>query len=286
MIIIKTCGGLGNQLFQYAAALEIAQACHDKVVFDLEFQKKDKRKFELKNLGIREKIVTSNQTKTIIYRLQNFFIKFYKKYIAYSICDNKAIRYFFAIFGVFFCTTNNPDIPKRLLLHKNILLAGSFSNEKYFSNVIVSLRLIMKNFIKKNNLVILEPVVCVHIRRGDYVGNTAYEVCTDEYYYKAMKMIEEKDGKSNFMIFSDDEDYIREHMSFEQSYSICTEKNTCRALAYMTQCSHYVLSNSTFSWWAQKLNSTESKIVIAPMKWYNIDNKCDLYSNSWVKIDL
>lgn len=286
MVIIKTCGGLGNQLFQYAAALEIAQVCHDNVAFDLEFQKKDKRKFELKNLGIREKIVTDKQTKTIIYTLQNFLIKFYKKHIAYSICDNVVVRYLFAIFGVFFCTTNNPDIPKQLLLHKNILLAGSFSNEKYFSHVIVRLRIIMKNYIKKNNLTISKPTVCVHIRRGDYVGNTAYEVCTDEYYYHAMRMIEKKNGKSNFMIFSDDVDYIQEHMSFEQVYTICTEKDACKTLAYMIQCSHYVLSNSTFSWWAQKLNSTETKIVIAPKKWYNTDNRCDLYSNSWIKINI
>ncbi|MCD7726285.1 MAG: alpha-1,2-fucosyltransferase [Clostridiales bacterium] len=286
MVIIKTCGGLGNQLFQYAAALEIAETCHDAVKFDLEFQKKDKRKFELRKLGIKEKILSDKEKKRKKYIIQNLLLLVYKQYVAYSIWDNQAVRYIFARFGVFFCTTYNPDIPRILFQCKHILLAGSFSNEKFFSNVIGQMRNIMKTYIEKNKLEIETPSVCVHIRRGDYVGNRPYEVCTENYYYQAMRMIEDKVGKIGFLIFSDDIDYVRHQMRFEQTVTFCEEKSTCKSLGYMVQCSHYVISNSSFSWWAQKLNASDQKLVYAPRRWYNSDNNCDLYDNSWIKIEV
>lgn len=285
MIVIKTCGGLGNQLFQYAAALEMAKKCHSSVAFDLEFQKKDKRKFELRKLGVKERILSEKQKKKIGYRIQNWLLRFYKKKLAYTVLDNDVMRCVFALFGVFFCTTNNPNCPKILFVHKNILLAGSFSNEKYFSGVVKDLRDVIKNYIVRNKLEITRSKVCVHIRRGDYIGSRIHEVCTDKYYYQAMRVMEDKLGKTEFLIFSDDFDYIQNQMTFDQKVSLCEERNTCKCLGYMVQCKHFVLSNSSFSWWAQKLCDCKEKIVVAPNRWYNSNNNCDLYERDWIKID-
>jgi len=284
MVIIKTCGGLGNQLFQYAAAFEIAKKCDDIVVFDLELQKKDKRRFELKNLGIKGKLLPVIQKERLIYRLQNFLLKFYIRSIAYSSLDNKMVRYLFGMAGVFFCNYNNPDMPICLFKCNTILVAGSFFNEKYFASIINGLRVEINDYSARYPLNKNVNMVCVHIRRGDYVGNTTYEVCTDNYYYRAMDEMERRIGKCNFMIFSDDIEYVKKRMKFTHSYTICEEKNVCKTLYYMVQCDHYIISNSTFSWWAQELNNNKKKIVIAPKRWFNTDGIFELYDESWIKM--
>ncbi|MCR2045718.1 alpha-1,2-fucosyltransferase [Acetatifactor muris] len=283
-VIIKTQGGLGNQLFQYAAGLEIAKRYNYSIMFELEFQKKSKRKFELRNLGIKERILSDEQKKTFVYRFQNFLIKLYEKFIAYSFADNEVTRRIFALFGVFFCNHNNPDIPHNLFRHNTIVIAGSFSNEKYFQFVLNDLQKKVKRYLVEWPFEYRHNTVCVHIRRGDYVGNAVHEVCTDKYYYRAMDEIVKQIGECYFVIFSDDIDYIKRNMQFCYPYTVCTEKNTIKSWYYMIQCDHYIISNSTFSWWAQRLNANAGKVVIAPQKWFNTSEKCDLYHNDWIKI--
>ncbi len=284
MVIIKTTGGLGNQLFQYATALEIAEYRNDTVVFDLEFQKKDTRRFELKNFGLKEKLLTDIQGKSISYKFKNRLLKLYIKYIAYSRCENRIIQYLFGMAGVFFCNYNNPDIPSCLLKHNIVILAGSFSNEKYFSTIVPDIRKKIENCIVNNPLKKTENMVCVHIRRGDYVGSTVHEVCTDGYYYRAMDEMKKRLGICHFMIFTDDTTYVKEQMKFNHPYTICEEKNTCISLYYMIQCDHYIMSNSTFSWWAQKLNTNEKKVVIVTERWFKTDEQCDLYDDTWIRM--
>ena len=49
----------------------------------------------------------------------------------------------------------------------------------------------------------------------------------------------------------------------------------------MYSCKNFIMSNSSFSWWAQYLSKNKNKKVIAPYRWYNNDIRCDIYQDNW-----
>lgn len=56
-------------------------------------------------------------------------------------------------------------------------------------------------------------------------------------------------------------------------------------LRLMAHCKHFILSNSTFSWWGQFLSKYNDKIVVSPKRWNNDGYKTQLIQKDWVLID-
>jgi superfamily I DNA and/or RNA helicase len=56
-------------------------------------------------------------------------------------------------------------------------------------------------------------------------------------------------------------------------------------LVLMIACKHFIIPNSTFSWWAAWLSRNENKIVVVPKKWFNNDiNTDDLIPAAWIRL--
>ena len=133
--------------------------------------------------------------------------------------------------------------------------------------------------IKKSNS------VCVHIRRGDYVGSF-YEVCTKEYYLDAIKLMNKKVKNTHFYIFSDDISWAKENLGLKDVTYIDWKNNQYQDLKLMSSCKNFIMSNSSFSYWAQFLSENEEKVVIAPSKWFKNGKKIDIYEDSWNLIEI
>ena len=125
--------------------------------------------------------------------------------------------------------------------------------------------------------------VCVAVRLGEYVKHPVHQVCTPEYYKKAIAIVREKKPNCKIFLFSDDIPMAMNMLGMNSEQVVC-EAGTATAaetLFTMAHCKNFIISNSSFNWWAQYLSNSKNKIVIAPSRWYNTDVPCDIYQKDW-----
>lgn len=269
-IVVKTYGGLGNQLFQYAAGLYFSKILNSPIYIDDTFYlKKIKnnthRKFHLNT-------VVNNINLLSLLEKKIFFILLKLK------LDN-----------LFFQIINDQKIEKMIATSSQ---KGTLYLDGYFQNFkpIISIEKNLKNtiLIKKINRVIKNSI-SIHIRRGDYLKkeNTDYFNLLDiNYYLKAINKLKEYININDFKIyvFSDDIEWCKKNLKLEMNTVYMENQNELDDFYAMANCNHNIIANSTFSWWAAFLNKNQNKKVVAPKKWYNNKNKKFIFPNDWIKI--
>lgn len=132
--------------------------------------------------------------------------------------------------------------------------------------------------------------VSIHIRRGDYLtraNSWIYgDICTEEYYEKAIEYCKKKIKNCKFVFFSNEIDWAKEHYQKEDALfiedSMFTDYQDWYDMFLMSRCKHNIIANSTFSWWGAWLNQNEDKIVVAPKKWINTCEYKDVYPENWI----
>jgi len=176
-------------------------------------------------------------------------------------------------------------------------LDGDWQSYKYFENYVNTIR---KDFTLKDPLpenisalgktISSERSVCMHVRRGDYVGNPFYAQLGKEYYENALHNIQEKVAIDRVYIFSDNPTWCRENLHFSMPVEYVGkeyvgEQDTGH-FWLMQQCHHFIIANSSFSWWAAWLKSGDDKIVVAPRNWFaNPDMSTeDLIPPDWIQV--
>jgi len=142
--------------------------------------------------------------------------------------------------------------------------------------------------------------VCLHIRRGDFLNPRwkSLQICDFNYYNNAINIMLEKTENPVFYIFSntsEDLKWIAENYHFSQNYPGTTRpieihyvnlnNPDYEELRLMYTCKHFIISNSTFSWWAAWLAENKDKIVCAPERW-NLEYEDDykIYDPTWIKV--
>lgn len=203
-------------------------------------------------------------------------------------------------------------------VNKSVVFNGFFQSDKYFINhakeikelfeLSDELKTFSNNQFKKLGIYNNEITVAVHIRRGDYLKHVNKHVTQPITYYKeAKKIMLQKIGyKPKFLYFSDDPLWVRENMELDNRDIIIQGFSDYEDLALMQKCHHFIITNSTFSWWAAWLSEsfqsylnipnnilmkdikTNGKIVIAPSNWFGPagpKNWQDIYPADWVVIN-
>lgn len=126
--------------------------------------------------------------------------------------------------------------------------------------------------------------VCVHLRCGDYQKpeNAILQVCTPDYYARAAAAVRESRPDAVLYVFSDDIDWAKAHLDPAGLPAVYLPRGEAVAdLALMQLCRGFVLSNSTYSWWAQYLAPASGKFVYAPARWYAHTKESALYQPGW-----
>ena len=276
LVVIQLSGGMGNQMFQYALYLQL-KALGRNVKMD------DRTEYEERNARpIRLSVFDATYdtpTETEMLCLTDSYLDLCSK-IRRKLTGRKTAEYM----------EKSPRFDAKVLETERAYLVGWWQSEKYFEDIKEEVR---KAFTFKN-IELSEKMkqyktamensnsVSVHIRRGDYlqVDEVYGGICTEEYYEKAMKKIKKQVPDCEFFIFTNDIPWVKEHMAGENVTVV--EGNDEDAgyidMYLMTRCKHYILANSSFSWWGCYLNPSKEKKVIAPRTWANKRDCRDVYT--------
>ncbi|MGJ8627006.1 MAG: alpha-1,2-fucosyltransferase [Sulfitobacter sp.] len=176
-------------------------------------------------------------------------------------------------------------------------LHGYWQSDQYFSGVVDHLRkvFVMTPPMSPENAEMAEqiaagPSVALHVRRGDYVALGATAVCDQTYYTDALKAVTDglPDAPKVF-VFSDDPAWARDNLEvpFEKVVVDLNGRDTAHEdMRLMSLCQHNVIANSTFSWWSAWLNKNSNKRVAAPARWFANDHQHnpDILPADWIAI--
>lgn len=302
MIVLKLTGGLGNQMFQYAFGRSLQILYDDKIYLDCSAYETYKiRNYSLSNLNIssdvksidevelnnRQKMLISYSTK--VYHVFQKLIRISK----HSDLIGEEIYRYLSKIGLYY----NFDryFYETIKCNKQLkCVYGYYQSEQYFLNCIDNIQneLKVKTLItKKENEMLTKIMNCqaigVSIREGDDYKGTHLDVCSQKFYYSGMDLIAGKVNDPVFFIFSDCIDKVKANYDFQYPVIYIEKFKDYEGLRLLYSCKHFVISNSSYSWWGSYLSENIGKIVVAPNIWYkNASAKPAIYYDSMSMIEV
>lgn len=285
MIRVILQGGLGNQMFEYAAAYAAARRVSQPLVFDHSFfevygKREWCRPYELDIFALHERVTFVGGHKwevkllpKIAFWCRRKGVEQLGKYVFLPVKSKKKDQ---VLFGYF------PDYHLFAPYRDELLREFAFVSKPSAAN---------EQLLKKIELC---ESVAVHIRRGDYLNSSNADVFwhpTTEWYRQAMAQME-RQVEPRYFFFSDDIEWVkREFADVKQAVFVDINhgKEAYNDLRLMSRCKHNIIANSTFSWWGAWLNSNPDKIVFAPANYYMNEAANERYRrtmlpNDWITI--
>lgn len=128
--------------------------------------------------------------------------------------------------------------------------------------------------------------VALHLRRGDYCNpeNAILQVCTPAYYARAAAAVAAARPDATVFVFSDDVGWAKAHLDTAGLPAVYMPRgDAVEDMNRMALCRGFILSNSTYSWWAQYLAAPD-RAVWAPDRWYAHTKQTALYQRDWTRI--
>ena len=292
-IIAQLQGGLGNQLFQYAAARALSIEHNSPLLLDQSWFSKTyedvtPREFLLPLLNVKGSLISYGipiKRPKKIYRLA---------------------QKFWPIDPFIFVEQTPFRFDSRLskapaFKQQNLYLMGYWQSFKYFEAIKASLQneISPKNSLDTHYQKYLDQIhgitsTMVHVRRGDYVNLASaakvHGFIGLEYYQKGMQSILEKSHDTQFFVFSDDLAWAKENLPYPDQCtfveSLSSSDAVIQELELMTHCQNHLIANSSLSWWAAWLSKHAGGLVVCPNKW-TMDgsmNWGDLLPAQWQQI--
>ena len=289
MIITQLSGGLGNQMFQYAAGLRLATHHDVHLKMDISsFKETKNHSFRLDSFENDASIATSREIDIIkrnaIQRTTSIFKWRYEKM---ALLEENSYAY-------------QPIIENS---ERDTYLSGNWRSTKYFREIEDHVR---SHFTPKKVLLEkMEPTVnaikemkCpvgLHVRRRGRVDDPSthayYGDCDVSYYHSAIDKICEQCDDVELLVFSDNLAWAKEHIKttvstrFVESFQ---DEHPVFDMYLMSHCHHNIIANSLYSWWSAWLNEHPNKMVMAPEKWFQNSEMYNYISalipENWIKL--
>jgi|694.fasta_scaffold140138_2 hypothetical protein len=303
IIVTRISNGLGNQLFQYAAAYALAKKLKRKLLIDNEsayFKKKDSlRNYELHNFNLSTQIVDQK------YKFNNYlldtkrkflkkidFLLTKKKFIIESKNQNKKTSYY----NIKIC---NP--------HDILFMEGYYESFRYFEETELN---IQNEFNFKNEelyssnkyleIINNNSVVAITIRQNRYseqkmkpndivegkIKSDNFMQNTINYINRAVNFFDKKINNPKYLIWSNDFCNLRQHFNDSKFYFVLNENNKILNDFYLlTKCKYFIVGPTSFGWWGAWLSKFKDKIILRPAdNILNPSNNFDFWPEKWISI--
>ena len=297
IVICRLFGGLGNQLFAYAAARRLALINNAELVFDhisgFRYDIQYQRHYQLDHFAIPCRKATAVERLEPFSRIRRNLLRRWNTRRPFE------QRRYLVQEGI--------DFDPRLLALRpsgKLYLEGYWQSEAYFKDVEPQIREDLRIIPPKDDAnqqmatrIQSQVSVAVHVRffeepEESSPRQSAANNAPGDYYQRAIAEMEQRVPGAHYYLFSDRPDAARARISLPDERITLVHHNRGDAMAYadlwlMTQCQHFIIANSTFSWWGAWLADDPKKIIIAPRlgKTYSISwSDPKLLPTEWVQI--
>lgn len=302
MIVVAILEGLGNQMFQYATARAQSLKLGVPLALDTRwFEHCSRREYGLKHFSISTPILDETKASEWIP------LKIFKQYFGFDRrrwYERLAQRIYLRV-----RTMNRRKIleqkshaldPRVLNLNDGTYLLGFWEAVSYFS---AYREVLLKDFVQPRVLgnraqeladaIDPEHSVAVHVRRGDRLTNAVYAerhgIVGEDYYGEALTIIRSKVDRPQLVVFSDNQGVAQAMFGDEKNVLFIEHSGDVSDMeehALMRRCQHFVIANSTFSWWAAWLATNSKKVVVAPQPWFTAESEepKDIIPEGWIRV--
>ena len=286
MIVLRLIGGLGNQMSQVAFSYILGKIYQQKVYIDnSSYQHYKIRPCSIQKMKLDNNIIFYTGQNKFVYMKMRISQKIYHVY-QYFFGRNKQIgekTYLKFVKRGHYYNFDSDFYGFPLTFKKNIDIYGYFLGEKYFHDNKDNLKKIFsvkETFIsdqaKKYLTMILKDknAVAISVRlQDDYLKNPKFNVCNRQYFLDALIELKKRLGnlKLKYFIFSDDIERAKALDLPLENVTYIEDVTDVEGMMLMNNCCHYIISNSSFSWWGAYLSKNDYKLVVAPDRWLNND---------------
>lgn len=248
-IEVALCGGLGNQMFQYAFGLHLARRLRAELVL---FHDGRNRSFALGMFGLGNQLPDPRPDATLEWN-EDYECGLEEVMVAALSVDGPV----------------------------TLRIQGWFQNEKFFLPVADEVRKRFEFRLPLPSYAKDRIAVAVHVRLGDYQRSAGHRPLPALYYDAALSEMRSKVDDPLFIVFSDDPHLCPERLRGHPDVVILPQLNDFQAFGMMMSCDAFVIANSTFSWWAAWLSRSTRVIcpdsflpgrkwTICPERWHQI----------------
>lgn len=289
MVVTKLMGGLGNQLFQYAAARHIAEINNAELKIDVSFfETYELHTYSIWAFNIQERFASKGEVAALSISEQGIAQRSVRR--ALRLSPKRAQTHIREKQFHF-----DPDILK---LPGGVCLDGYWQSEKYFIDIegIIRREFTVKTKQCGKDKELAELIsscesTSLHIRRGSYLHppyNSTHGICKLDYYFRCVEILTKSVKNPHFFVFCDDPEWARHNLKLPYPVTYVEHNGPDKDyedLRLMSQCKNHIVANSTFSWWGAWLSPYKEKTVFAPRKWFAKSdiNTEDLIPSGWIK---
>lgn len=292
-VVARLFGGLGNQLFCYAAGRRLALVNNAELVLDdvsgFAYDAAYRRHYQLDHFRIPCRQATPAERLEPFSKLRRAFKRKWNQRLPF---EQRA-----------YLMQEGIDYDPSLLHFKvqgTVYLEGYWQSENYFKDVEATIRddLQINPPTDAANLAMAEQIrssaaVALHVRFFDEPHPVGSNNAPGDYYTRAVGAMERLTPGAHYFLFSDQPEAAHACLPLPDGRVTLVSHNQGDKNAYadmwlMTQCQHFIIANSTFSWWGAWLASNPAKQVIAPefemrqgKMWWGFDG---LLPDQWIKL--